>query len=407
MREEKTFISNLIFRNDRGLLIKVLNIVSDDDFITHKLLFQVVRNTILQNKVMHDEFEKYNLKLLDYTVHDIFTQPQIIQKAREIKNKSTSLKIQNLFKEYANFIPEKLKQVVSEFQSKFLNITRTFKAEQTKIKDILVEYAKKQKINKEKTGIIGLSTGIPKLDNLMDGIRRGHFWIIGGNTSSGKTFFSLNILAKLLNQDAGVVFYSLEMNKEDILSRILGIIAQENGTKIFKGQESYDVINAKEQLERSNLSIYSELRDVDDIILSMMEEKIVNGVDVVVIDYLQLLSSKTQRTEYELLRDASTKFQDIAKKLKITIIALSQLSNEAIRNKTSEVLGFKGSGNIGASADLGIELNPQDTKEERDRKLASGDIINYKLNIKKNRHGMVGYINIGFNGQTGVFRELL
>ena len=89
------------------------------------------------------------------------------------------------------------------------------------------------------------------------------------------------------------------------------------------------------------------------------------------------------------------------------MIVLSQISNEGARNSHDVVMSFKGSGTIASAADLAIEICiGEDDKNEWRRKMNEGEPVVMKWNIRKNRHGKVGYIDMEFNGRTGIFSPI-
>lgn len=268
------------------------------------------------------------------------------------------------------------------------------------------EYELKKKLG---VNILGIPTGYEKLDDCIDGLRNGHFWVIGGYTSMGKTNASLNIVSNLIKQGKRVVFYSLEMTSVDILSRLIGIMSNEGGKSILKGyiENKENVDKNIELIKNSNLGIHTGMSELSEIILSMYEENSRNPVDLFVIDYIQLMKVKGSSSEYETTTTCATELQSVAKKLDKPLIVLSQISNDGARLNDQVVMSFKGSGAIGASADIAIEITVgEDSKKDWKDKLRNGEKVSMVWNIRKNRHGKVGFINLDFVGHTGVFSEL-
>jgi hypothetical protein len=255
--------------------------------------------------------------------------------------------------------------------------------------------------------IIGHSMGYAKLDELADGLR-DHLWVIGAYTSAGKTFFSLNIVANLLKQGIPVAFYSLEMSKVDVYGRILGILSGVNSRKMIRGslstEELEKVKQAKELVTKSGLRIHGAKEQYDDIVMSMGMEKLTGKAEVFVIDYAQLVRSGDLR-DYEALSRLSKGLQTFCRQKKAPVILLSQVSNEHAKSPESGIIGFKGAGEMAASADLAIEMIGTDDKETKERKIVHGEPLNVKLCIKKNRHGRIRNIEMEFNPTNGQFTE--
>jgi replicative DNA helicase len=98
--------------------------------------------------------------------------------------------------------------------------------------------------------------------------------------------------------------------------------------------------------------------------------------------------------------------QNLAQSINVPIIAFSQLNNDSIKNQ-SEAIGYKGSGDIANSADLGLELRlDEDDKEVMKRKQASGEPYKVKLVVRKSRHGKMGTQDLLFENRIGKFYEV-
>jgi replicative DNA helicase len=231
--------------------------------------------------------------------------------------------------------------------------------------------------------------------------------VIGGYTNMGKTATSLNIASNVIKQGKRVVYYSLEMSKTDILSRLLGIMTKESGLAILKGSK-YDsgaVAGCMELISKSESSIYNEKTELSAIEGSMLEENLNKPVDLFIVDFLQLITLKGAKSEYESVSTAILELQQTAKKLKVPIIVLSQVSNEGAKYNNEVVMSFKGSGSIAAAADLAIEINIGETDKELWKiKMHKGEPVKMLWNVRKNRHGKVGSLEMAFDGRTGVFK---
>jgi len=307
-------------------------------------------------------------------------------------------------KDYEN-IPVVLSKLQKDFvikSNKEENITRVLKD----FDDRTLEYQEKVKNGLE---LIGIPSGYNKIDKVIDGIRKGHFWVIGAYTSMGKSSLALNLTSNLIKQGLRVVYYSLEMTQVDIVSRLLGVMGNDNGRSIIKGypKNKEELEINKQKLVDTNFMVKTDVNELSDLIMSMYEENVIKPVDMFVVDYIQNINLKGSKSEYETSTKVALDLQLSALRLNIPIIALSQISNEGAREKDSQqVMSFKGSGGIGASADLAIEIKlREENNEERIRKLQNGESVMMKLVIKKNRHGEVGFIDVLFNGVTGIFKQ--
>lgn len=128
-------------------------------------------------------------------------------------------------------------------------------------------------------------------------------------------------------------------------------------------------------------------------------------MDCVFIDYLQLLTGRANESQYDVLRKASSELQSVSKVTKIPIISLSQINNDTAKVET-EMIGFKGAGDIAASADFGLEIRLDEINvEEMRQKQSRGEPISMKVIIKKNRQGPKLTSNMFFNSLCGKFTE--
>jgi len=298
-------------------------------------------------------------------------------------------------------IEDKLGQLSSDLSSLGFS-----SEEKIDIKEILKDYDARVERNKNNPGIIGYSTGISRIDKALDGIRAPHLIVIAGYTSLGKSNFSLNLVNKCLEQQAKVAFYSLEMSKTDIVSRLLAIGSNLAGTRIFHGETSEDVESTKASLGEAFLRLINEKRTLRELSLSILEQKMGWGATLVVIDYIQNVEVEGAKGDYERMSAVASELQKLAIKLNVPIILVSQISNEAAKLPKSAVMGFKGSGGIAAVADFALELvsGEEDVKSFRDKSMR-GESVRVLGIIKKNRHGSVGTIPFIFHGTTGRFVE--
>lgn len=265
------------------------------------------------------------------------------------------------------------------------------------------EYAEKRQQGET---LLGYTTGFSRFDQLTDGFRKGHLWVIGGYTSAGKTFLTLNFVATALKKGKKVLFYSLEMSHVDIVGRLIGILSGVNSIKILKGSltqiEKEKVDKAREFLKESKLFIYNNFNCPHEIILESVRQNIKEKTELVVIDYLQMLTSAGQNA-FETLETASKTLQGFAIKQDLTVVALSQVTNEGAKNNTG-IINFKGSGAIAASADVAIELKAKGSEEEINDNKKNNIPIEVDAQIKKNRHGMTGKIPLELETTCGRFR---
>lgn len=404
-KKEKEFLGRLmsVGMND---IIQVSQIISPRDFRHLGKSYECV----LEYKLKGEDFEVFTrngITVSDFVSDDSFRN--IFMIAKELKNISVAVRLilfLNLKSEEVK--DNNLQNLISDIQKEIVGIDAGSTKENPEIKKIMDDFSEvtKQYQSLPPGSLLGIPTGMPKLDEAIDGIRAPHFWIIGAYTSMGKTFFMLNLLLSLLKQNKKVVLYSLEMSKIDIAARLMGMLTSTEGKKILKGETSTSIEEARLFLSGSSLRVINERRELSKICLSMTEECMADRVDVFFVDYLQQIFDKDSDSEYDSMRVAATEFQKLAEKYNKPIIALSQISNEAAKSPDSQVMGFKGSGTIAAACDLALELwHGEEDKHVLKEKLEASEPILMKVMIKKNRHGRTGSFKMLFDGRTGIFSE--
>ena len=408
---EKEILTELIYDTTGRNVAKVFKILSIDDFSHYSDYAEI----ILQAWKAEENIQQA-LVLAGKSISNVLVEGTLFESpdrtARKLKLLNTTESVKNYLYEASEKVNEKtLEEDVSKIQQNLVSITNETKEEESNISSVVEDFHKYQAqyLEKQKNGgkLLGEPTGFEKLDDVIDGLRPGHLWVLGGYTNLGKTYASLNILTNLLKEGKRTVFYSLEMSKVDILCRVLGIMTDHNGSSIAKGfcnQEKVDA--AIKRVEETNMSIYSDKSELSQILMSMYEEVLKDKPALFVIDFLQLITVKGSKSDYETTTQAALELQKAAQLYGVPIIVLSQVSNESAKAGDQQVMGFKGSGAIAAAADLAIELvSGEESVIELRQKMNDGLPVLIKWHIKKNRHGRVGSMMMQFTGKYGQFEE--
>ena len=379
--------------------------------ITEKLLYRqkelsIILDTVKNGKNLANELTISNLYRNDY---EVYTSRDVKEIAKEVVKALTTRKIIGLLEKASleldvNNVNEKILEVQSGL------LSTGIKEEEKSTIGLIDEFRALQDVYTEKfkngNKIIGISTGYDKVDDVIDGFRAGHFWVIGGYTSMGKTQATLNLASNLIKQGKRVVIYSIEMSRIDIISRLSGIMTGQSGLSIIKNfsHNKEKVSEAFKQMVDSNFVVINGKTEISEIEFSMYEENHKQKVDLFIIDFIQLVTMKGTKSEYETTTQAVISLQQMAQRLKTTVIGLSQISNEGAKTSNDFVMSFKGSGAIGAAADFAIELIHADKdKSVIMNRIQNGQPLRLKWMIRKNRHGRSGYIEMYFDQKTGIF----
>ncbi|MCL2014552.1 MAG: replicative DNA helicase [Oscillospiraceae bacterium] len=258
--------------------------------------------------------------------------------------------------------------------------------------------------DKEKPYIM---TGFSHLDAIITGLNPSDLVLIAARPSVGKSSFALNIAANAARHtNKAVTFFSLEMSKEQLAERLLASEARVDAYKFKKG----DVKPADwEPLSRAASSLCGMNMYFDDtasITVSDIKSRArrLNDLGIIIIDYLQLMSS-TRRIENRVqeVSAITRNLKIMAKELNVPVILLSQLSRETEKRKEHRPMlsDLRESGSIEQDADIvmflyrDVDYNPQ---------TASPDIV--ECIIRKNRHGATGTVNFNWINKYTLFTSM-
>ena len=291
-------------------------------------------------------------------------------------------------------------------------------------------------------GLAGISTGLIDLDKKMGGLHPSDLIILAGRPSMGKTSLATNVafnIAKAYRRgmkpngeegtlDGGVVgFYSLEMSAEQLAARILSEAAEIPSEQIRKGDmtegEFRQFVEAAKSLESCPLYIDdTPALPISQLAARARRLKRTHGLDVLIIDYLQLVrpaSAKDSRVNE--VSEITQGMKAIAKELDIPVIALSQLSRQVENrdDKRPQLSDLRESGSIEQDADVVMFVFREEYYKEREKpgdhdleKMAHWQEEMERLHgraeviIGKQRHGPIGTVDLSFEGRVTKFGNL-
>ena len=291
-------------------------------------------------------------------------------------------------------------------------------------------------------GLAGISTGLIDLDKKMGGLHPSDLIILAGRPSMGKTSLATNVafnIAKAYRRgmkpngeegtlDGGVVgFYSLEMSAEQLAARILSEAAEIPSEQIRKGDmtegEFRQFVEAAKSLESCPLYIDdTPALPISQLAARARRLKRTHGLDVLIIDYLQLVrpaSAKDSRVNE--VSEITQGMKAIAKELDIPVIALSQLSRQVENrdDKRPQLSDLRESGSIEQDADVVMFVFREEYYKEREKpgdhdleKMAQWQEEMERLHgraeviIGKQRHGPIGTVDLSFEGRFTKFGNL-
>jgi replicative DNA helicase len=265
------------------------------------------------------------------------------------------------------------------------------------VKDTLAEsFDRLDELHKSGGGIRGVPTGFSDLDDALAGLQQSNLIILAARPGVGKTSLAMNIaqyVAVELKRPVG--FFSLEMSREELVDRLLVAQADIDAWRLKTGKLSEDdftkLSNAMGVLAEAPLYID------DTPALSILEMRtkarrlqVETGVDLIVVDYLQLARSRQLENRVQEVSEISQGLKNLARELKVPVMALSQLSRavETRGGKKPQLADLRESGSIEQDADVVMFLWREDDENPE----------NIMLDIAKHRNGPLKSVPLRFRG---------
>jgi replicative DNA helicase len=252
--------------------------------------------------------------------------------------------------------------------------------------------------------ISGIRTGFQDLDTLTTGLQKSDLVILAARPSVGKTSLALNIAEHAAVRDKkSVGIFSLEMSKEQLVLRLLSSVANIDSQRLRSGfLEELDFARIAPAMNAlSEAPVYID--DTPNITTMELRTKARRlqaeaGLDLVIVDYLQLMQSSTTTRDANRVQEVSEisrGLKALARELKLPVIALSQLSRqpEMRESKEPRLSDLRESGSIEQDADLVIFLW-REKERGSDDQVTDGEVV--KLKLAKHRNGPTGEIDLWF-----------
>lgn len=277
-------------------------------------------------------------------------------------------------------------------------------------------------------GLSGLSTGLRDLDEKLTGLHPSDLIILAGRPSMGKTALATNMAYSAARTGKSVLFFSLEMSREQLGARILSDVTRIPAFKVRSGNVSEAAVREWMDAARDISGLPLFIDDTGGLQVATLaararRHKRLHGLDLIVVDYLQLCTFKGLRSSanrVEELSKITAALKELAKTLGVPVLALSQLSRnvENREDKKPQLSDLRESGSIEQDADVVMfvyreayykerEKPREDTpeflawEEEFERIQNRAEVI-----IGKQRHGPIGSAKLHFDGMLTKFTDL-
>ena len=396
--EEKALISMLYLANDVACKNKIKNIPTKyfsslvQSFIKKYKTYEM-KNLSVDSLLEENEYKSFLSEAFELPV--VVLEENIDKYTKVLENRY----YKNCIIELSNTPNELIKEKINELHSEVVKENdKSIKVADIKdLESLFYESLEENEVVK---------TGKFRLDKYLKFTKRD-LHVIGARPGVGKSAFALYI-ALMMAQFSRGLFFSLEMPLKQIAQRIISnqtrieldkLTNKEKFKELTTDEKELVNVLFKKLLRKSNLILYDGNFKIDELEEYIKNEKEINGLDYIVVDYLQLVkSSKSSR--YEQITDVSIRLKQIAKDYDIAVIALSQLSREIEKRADKDIYlaDFRESGQIeqDASTILGLTTEPTTTEYK----------ALMKVQILKNRQGQLGVMKYEYYKKNQTFFEV-
>ncbi len=370
-----------------------------------------VTNSLEEKGLIEGVGSSYIASLIDYLPAPANAQYY----AKIIHKKAVLRKLISISSEIANICydePEDIEEVLNMAEKKIFDISSNKTNRYISLEESADETAEYlEALRKRQNTITGVPSGFNKLDEKTNGFQKGDLIIIAGRPSMGKTAFAINAsLNAAVKHSKNIGIFSLEMTSKQLILRMVSSLSNVDMYRLrtgFINNEEWDkVVETLDKLKKVKVYIDdSSLVTSMDIRTKARKMKIERDIDMLIIDYLQLIEGRTSAgNRTQEVSEISRSLKILAKELDIPIIALSQLNRgvELRDDKRPGMADLRESGAIEQDADVIMFIYRDEVynKNKEDNK-NKAEII-----IGKQRNGPIGTVNLQFTKEIATFRNL-
>ena len=433
---EKSLLGALLV--DKDSIVEVADVLDSDDFYSssHGLVYDAI-SSLYEKRQPTDIINVINVlderKQLDMVGGRSFiidlaeknvTSAHIVSYAKIISKKATLRRLISKsaeINELAYHEDMELEDILDTAEREIFGVAKDLKTDSfTPLRNVLNEsFERIDSLSQNKGQLRGITTGFNDLDHTLSGFQRSDLIILAARPSVGKTSFALDLVRNAaIKGKSKVAFFSLEMSKEQLTDKL---ISAESGVDLWKlrtgnlsdqvNDNDFEKIgNAISRLSDANISIDdSGTVTVMQIRTKCRRLKAEQGLDMIVIDYLQLIAdggSDNRNNEISLI---SRSLKQLAKELDIPVIALSQLSRAVEMTKPAipKLSHLRESGSIEQDADIVMFIYRKSAdKNYRPEEIMPDEKNVAEIHIAKHRNGACNIVGLYFNASTTSFKNL-
>jgi len=429
---ERSTIGSLLV--DKDAIVKISDFLRPEDFYhdAHRMVYQAIFD-LYDRRIPIDLVtltnileERKQLKLiggasyLAQLANEVPTSTHIFQYGTIVKEKSILrhlILVGDQIKGLGYKEDEKVDDLIDAAEKSLFSVSQNYISDKfIHIKEVLNKtYEKISDLHdpdtKEKYR--GVPTGFKSLDNILSGLQPPDLVIIAARPSMGKTALALNMAQNIAKRGKTVGIISLEMSKEQLVERMFCSLLSVDSWKMRTGRlsdEDFSKIGGvMDELNTTKIYIDDSVgNSIAELKAKARRLKMEHGLDVLVIDYLQLMSAgklsyNAQSNRVQEISEISRSLKALARDLAIPIVALSQLSRavEARPSKIPQLSDLRESGAIEQDADVVLMMYREDYYEEDTDRKGVTDIF-----IRKHRNGPIGHIELAFKKEQMKFLDI-
>ena len=420
LEAEQAFLGSLIM--DSSAWDQVSHLIQSKDFVdvNHKIIFNeiydlaaagqiidvVVLEDCLKSKGVLDKIG--GLSYLGQLARKVPTSAHIKAYADIIKEKSIMRELINISNRTVQAVHQSeqgdVKEVLDKAESEIFGISSLSAVNDGlhKIGPVVNSYIETVYSKKNSDEVDYLLTGYSEFDKLVSGLQKSDLIIIAGRPSMGKTAFAMNIAQDIVfKQKKKVGFFSLEMSAQSIALRMLSSLSSVSQQKIRTGDYEASPKDTKQVTSAIEMMNDCDFYIDDTAAISPMDlrsrarrMKRESGIDMIIVDYLQLMSiPQYSENRVNEIAEVTRSLKAIAKELDLPVIALSQLNRgvETRNDKRPFLSDLRESGSIEQDADLIIFLYREEVYDPNtDQKNIA------EIRVEKHRNGPTGFVKLTF-----------
>ncbi|MBS7531843.1 replicative DNA helicase [Hazenella sp. IB182353] len=304
---------------------------------------------------------------------------------------------------------DEIKEVIGQSEAALSKITDTTTTTDTMatMMDALMDFGDKfEELYHKGEGVVGVASGFKSLDLKTTGFKSGDLIVVGGRPSMGKTAFALQLARNVsIEQDQTVLFFSLEMNKESLVRRMVAAEASINIQKMNSGllqpDEYMRYTEAMGALGKAQL-VMDEQAGLSVLEMKSKARRVKRerGLSCIIIDYLQYVKGSGRSQRHLEVGEITRQLKNMAKEFDIPVIVLAQLSRKVEQrdDKRPMMSDLRESGDIEQDADLIMFLYRDEYYKPDTEQKNTVEVV-----IGKQRNGPTGIVKLGFIKETNRF----